>query len=170
MPLDRYHEENRLAALASYFVLDTLSEESFDRFSKLAAQGLNKPFAFMSFADTSRHWLKAKVGISWKELKRGNAFCDQTLLGNDVFVIPDALADDRFRSTALVIDPPYIRFYAGAPLITSDGYAIGTLGVLSPHPDPDFDRSERDFLSELARAVMTELELRRTLRREREIS
>ena len=170
MTPNRYHEEKRLATLSRYCVLDTLPEESFNRFSELAAQGLDKPFAFMSFADTSRHWLKAKVGITWTEQARGNAFCDQTLQSDDVFVVPDARADERFRSNQAVIDPPYIRFYAGAPLITSDGYVIGTLSVLSPDPDFDFDRSKRRFLQELARTVMAELELRRTLRPEREIS
>ena len=170
MPLNRYREERRLSALFRYYVLDTSPEESFDRFSELAAQGLGKPFAFMSFADRSRHWLKAKIGISRTEFARGAAFCDQTLRGDDVFVVPDALADERFRSSPLVTEPPYIRFYAGAPLITSDGYAIGTLCVLSPHQDHGFDRPKRHFLRELAWAVMAELELRRTLRREREIS
>jgi len=163
-------ETRRLAALGRYDIVGTPAEESFDRFARLAAHGLDMPIATVSFADASRHWLKAKVGTDLECMPRGTVFCEHTIGTDSPLVVPDAREDERFRDNPLVSGFPHIRFYAGAPIITPDGYRIGSMCVLSPEPRAEFDASSRKFLTELAQSVMTELELRRLNREQAKVS
>jgi EAL domain-containing protein (putative c-di-GMP-specific phosphodiesterase class I) len=152
----------RLVALKSYNILDTPVEEIFDDFARLAASIIGTPIALISLVDGNRQWFKAKVGLTITETPRDVAFCSHAIGSIDVFVIPDATKDDRFANNPLVTDGPKIRFYAGAPLITIEGHALGTLCVIDYIPRV-FTFEQRDALRALSRHVMAQLELRRRL-------
>lgn len=125
------NEEARLAALYSYQILDTPPEPAFDALTRLAAHLCATPVAVMSLVDRERQWFKSKVGWHVSEIPREvGVFCAQTLLQPDFFVVSDAYADERFARTPLVARAPHARFYAGVPLVTPEGYALGTLCVI----------------------------------------
>jgi EAL domain-containing protein (putative c-di-GMP-specific phosphodiesterase class I) len=152
----------RLVALESYDILDTPVEEIFDDFVRLAASIIGTPVALVSLVDGNRQWFKAKVGLTITETPRDVAFCAHAIGSVDVFVIPDATKDPRFADNHLVTDGPKIRFYAGAPLITREGHAVGTLCVIDYVPRT-FTSEQSDSLRCLSRLVMTQLDLRRRL-------
>ena len=156
-------ERERLAALAQYDILDTSPERAFDSITQLAAELFEVPVALTGFIEESRHWFKARVGTQLSENPRNESFCDRTIAQPDVLVVPDALEDERFRALP-VVQAGLVRFYAGAPLITPTGQAVGTLCLLDPEPKPGLDREHRNLLSRLAGLVMDELELRRVTR------
>ncbi len=154
-----------MRALRAYRVLDTAAETAYDSLVRLAASVCGTPIALVSLIDASRQWFKANYGLDGvSETPRAWAFCDHAIRGSDVFEIPDARADERFATNPLVASDPLIRFYAGAPLITPDGDAIGTICVLGREPGA-LTAAQREQLALLARLVMDELEHRKRLLR-----
>ncbi len=155
-------ERRRLLTLQSYDILDTPAEEVFDEFARLAASIVGVPVALVSLVDGNRQWFKAKVGFDAAETPRDGSFCAHAIGSVDVFVIPDAVKDERFVNNPFVTGGPKIRFYAGAPLITSDGQALGTLCVIDFVPR-ELTAEQTEALQILSRHVMAQLELRRRL-------
>jgi signal transduction histidine kinase len=155
-------ENQRLAVLREYGILDTDAEAAFDDIAKLAAQVCGTPTALISFVDESRQWFKAHHGMVQRETPRSVSICQHAMTSTDVFVVEDALLDPRFIDNPLVIGPPFIRFYAGAPLCSANGVPLGALCVVAPEPR-SLSETERFALTTLASQVMAQLELRRTL-------
>ncbi len=156
------NEEGRIAALEKYAILDTDPEQSFDDLTLLASFVFETPIALISLVDEDRQWFKSRVGIDASETSRDIAFCSTAILQSDVLVVPDALLDERFRDNPLVASDPHIRFYAGAPLINEDGYALGTLCVVDRTPR-ELAPEQREALKALSRLVLAQLEFRRNL-------
>jgi two-component system, cell cycle sensor histidine kinase and response regulator CckA len=153
-------EIKRLKVLWQYEVLDTVPEEVFDDLTELAARICEAPIALITLVDEDRQWFKSKIGVSVSETSRDISFCAHAIKQQDLFIIPDATKDARFANNPLVVSDPKIRFYAGAPLITPDGYALGTLCVIDKVPR-ELRLEQQQALRVLARHVMTQLELRR---------
>lgn len=153
-------ESQRLETLAAFGILDTPAEQVFDEFAKLAASIIGTPTALVSLVDGSRQWFKARLGLDVAETPRDIAFCAHAIQWPEVFVVPDATRDERFAANPLVTSGPKIRFYAGAPLITADGQALGTLCVIDYIPR-EISSQQREALRELSQQVMSQLELRR---------
>lgn len=152
-------EIDRLGALESAKLLDTAAEDRFDRIVRMAAGAMNTEIALISLVDKDRQWFKAKNGLEVSETPRNQAFCHHTIKQNDVMVVLDAKLDDRFVSNPLVTGDPNISFYAGAPLITREGFALGSLCVIDSKPRTSFSTIEQQMLKDLAATVMTEIEL-----------
>jgi diguanylate cyclase (GGDEF)-like protein/PAS domain S-box-containing protein len=158
-------EEKRLEALQQYRILDTPPEESFDRIVDLARAFFKAPVALISLVDRHRNWFKACYGIGIRETDRRLPYCDHTIRGSGVLVVPDLLEDDRFSTDPTVTDPTAtgttgFRFYAGAPLRTKAGDTLGTLCIIDTAPRPPFGPDETRILASLAGIVIDELELR----------
>ncbi|MGQ4274818.1 putative bifunctional diguanylate cyclase/phosphodiesterase [Terrihabitans sp. B22-R8] len=166
MPRD---EQARLEALGSYALMDTAPEEEFDHLVRLASQIFQVPTSLISLIENTRQFFKARIGFDACETGRDVSFCAHAIVGTGVLLVPDATKDPRFASNALVTGPPFIRFYAGAPLITPDGQPIGSLCVIDVVPRDDFTREKAEMLVGLAGLVMDRLEMRR-LRLEQAIS
>ena len=156
------NEAARVAALHQYAILDTEPERAFDDLVLLASFICKTPIALISLVDEDRQWFKSKVGISATQTSRDIAFCSTAIQQPDVFVVPDALQDERFRTNPLVISEPNIRFYAGAPLINEDGYALGTLCVIDLTPR-ELGAEQESALKALSRLVLIQMEFRRNL-------
>jgi len=153
-------EERRLAALRAFAILDTPPEDAFDDITALAAYICKSPFALITLVDEDRQWFKSRVGWKTRETPRSVSFCAHAIGQDEVFVIADASRDPRFADNPAVTGEPHIRFYAGAPLVTREGDALGTLCILDDKPrrlHPDHQRA----LRVLSRHAMTLLELRR---------
>ena len=155
-------EAVRLNALKRYDVLDTLPEPAFDDLTRLAAHICAMPVALISLVDERRVWFKSKIGLEQSEVPREASPCCNTVLGSDLLVIDDARRDARFANSPLVTEKPNIRFYAGMPLRTSDGFNIGTLCVADARKRR-LSQQQREALRILAHQVMVQLELRRHL-------
>jgi GAF domain-containing protein len=161
VPLPK-NEAARRAALASYAILDTDPEPSFDDLNHLASFICKTPIALITLVDEHRQWFKSRVGLSTEQTSRDIAFCSHAILQDDIFVVPDALEDERFRENPLVAGEPHIRFYAGVPLVNDDGYALGTLCVIDQIPR-ELSATEKEALKALSRLVLGQMELRRNL-------
>ena len=154
------NETKRLEALRRYRILDTPAEQAFEDFAFLASTLCQAPIALMTLVDTDRQWFKARLGLDETETPREQAFCAHTILGTEVMVVEDATRDERFANNALVTAEPHIRFYAGAPLIDSEGNGLGSLCVIDRHPRP-LSPEQSKALQALARQIISQLELRR---------
>ena len=171
MMRDVPEEGERLAALRGLGILDTSPEADFDHVVRLAARLLDVPIALISLVDQDRQWFKSVIGLDGvTETPRELAFCDHAIRGQDVMVVPDATEDPRFAGNPLVTGEPGIRFYAGAPLITSDGHALGTLCVIHRVPHQALSDRDAQILAELAGFIRDKLELRREVLRSKALA
>lgn len=153
-------EKSRLAALKEFQILDTLPEQEFDDITLLASQICETPIAAISLIDENRQWFKSQIGLDVNETPRSHAFCNYAINNEDgLFIVPDADLDSRFAANPLVTDAPLIKFYAGSPLTTSDGYKIGTLCVIDRKPR-ELSEAQQRALSALSRSVMSLIEAR----------
>jgi len=150
------NEEGRIQALHALNILDTDSEERFDRLTRLAKKLFHVPIALVSLVDTNRQWFKSCIGLDAAETGRDISFCGHAVLGSDIFLIPNALQDKRFADNPLVTGPPNIRFYAGCPLSALDGSKLGTLCIIDDKPRL-FSSDELDALKDLAKMAEQEL-------------
>lgn len=153
-------EERRIRDLAKYSILDTNPEPEFDKIVELVSHIFKHSMAAISFIDRSRLWFKAKIGINELEISRLENVCNYTIKSDDVLVVPDLSVDARFSSLKLIAGEPYIRFYAGAPIITPEGSRIGTLHILSPTPHERLTPEEEATLREFSSLIMSIIERR----------
>jgi anti-sigma regulatory factor (Ser/Thr protein kinase) len=156
------NEAGRLKALHQYRILDTDQEQAFDDLTLIASQICGAPIALISLVDKDRQWFKSRVGVEVQETSRSVSFCAHAILQQGIFTVTDAFNDARFRDNPLVQGDPHIRFYAGAPITTPDGYALGTLCVIDYVPRKLTD-DQNSALMALERQVAAQLELRRNL-------
>jgi GAF domain-containing protein len=153
------NEKKRLEVLWQYDVLDSVPEVVFDDLTELAASICESPIALITLVDEQRQWFKSRHGITIAETSRDVSFCAHAILHEGLFIVPDASKDERFAMNPLVTADPKIRFYAGAPLVTPDGHALGTLCVIDGIPHT-LREDQKRALTILSRHVMTQLELR----------
>lgn len=157
IPVD---ERERIALLHQFHILDTEREECFDRLTRLASVITGAPIALISLVDEDRQWFKSRVGMEAEQTARDLSFCGHAILADEIMVIPDTELDDRFAENPLVTGDPFIRFYAGVPLIARQRHRLGTLCVLDREPRAGLSSIEEESLLTLSRTVMDEIELR----------
>lgn len=149
-------EQARIETLRSLSILDTPPEERFDCLTRMAKRLFGVPIALVTLVDEGRQWFKSCVGLSVSETSRDISFCGHAILGNGLFIIPDTLLDERFADNPLVLNDPYIRFYAGCPLRAPNGYTLGTLCIID-RQSRSFEKEDREALKDLASMVEREL-------------
>jgi diguanylate cyclase (GGDEF)-like protein/PAS domain S-box-containing protein len=154
-------ESERLVALNSFGIVDTPPEHEFDQIAGLAARVFDVPIALISLVEESRQFFKAKVGIDTCEMSRDVSFCAHAIMGTEVFVVADATKDARFAANPIVTGPPFIRFYAGAPLVAPSGHRLGSLCIIDDKPHDRFTDEQARMLASLAALVMDRMEMRR---------
>ena len=152
------NEPERVAALHRLELLDTQPEAAFDRLTRLTATALGVPIALISLIDEERQWFKSRFGLSLREIPRNDSFCAHAIVGDDMLVVGDATQDQRFRDSPLVVGGPHVRFYAGVPLRTADGLALGTLCILDSKPRPGLSLEQAEMLRDLAALTVALIE------------
>jgi signal transduction histidine kinase len=155
-----FNEAARLRKLYQMELLDTPAERDFDEIVQLASQLARTPISLITLLDTDRQWFKAKVGMDALGTDRPSAVCNYTIQGDTLFEVEDLLADRRFEKNLLVKNGPKLRYYAGMPLITSDGYRLGALCVIDTKSRNKLTEDQAFALGVLARQAMTQIELR----------
>lgn len=149
-------EEERLTTLHALRILDTAPEERFDRLTRMARRMFDVPISLVSIVDSKRQWFKSVYGLEAKETPRNISFCGHAILGDETFLVPDALEDERFHDNPLVADTPSIRFYAACPLKMANGHTVGTLCLIDTVPR-ELSEEDETLLQDLA--AMAEQEL-----------
>jgi serine/threonine protein kinase len=157
-------EEQRLQAVERYNILDTPPDGAFDRLTQMAARVFDVPAAIVSIVDRDRIWFKSHYGVDATEVDRDPGLCASTILADDLLLIRDAMADPRAMANPLVTGPMGVRFYAGVPLKTQDGYHLGTFCLLDTQPR-ELTPAQQETLKDFAAMVMHEMELRLSARR-----
>lgn len=156
------NEANRLKELHDLAVLDTASEPAFDNLTKFASEICGTPIALISLVDAERQWFKSSVGLDISETPRDQAFCAHAILSTEVLQVHDATKDDRFSDNPLVTGDPRIRFYAGVPLVLSNGAVVGTLCTIDRKPRT-LTEAQLELLKGLAREAVLHLELKQKI-------
>jgi len=157
------NEAERLKALHSYHILDTLPEADYDAITRLASEICGVPIVLVSLIDEKRQWFKSYYGLDVSQTERDISFCSHAILKpSEPFIVTNPLLDNRFADNPLVTSFPYLSFYAGIPLVNSDGYALGTLCVID-HQPRELTKSQIEALQVLANQIVTMLELRRRI-------
>lgn len=151
-----HDEHERIEDLRSLNILDTPSEERFDRLTRMAKRMFKVPIALVSLVDENRQWFKSCVGLEVSETARDISFCGHAILGDDVFIIPETYEDERFMDNPLVLNAPHIRFYAGCPLTLPNSRKIGTLCIIDVEPR-HLEEEDLDLLRDLASMVESEI-------------
>ncbi|MGA2592102.1 MAG: GAF domain-containing protein [Bryobacteraceae bacterium] len=154
------NEQARLELLRQYQILDTAAEQVFDEITALAANICETPICLLTFVDRDRTWYKSSVGMEVTETPREIAFCSHAICQDELYVVPDTRADERFADNPLVTGDPSLRFYAGMPLLSPEGLAMGTLCVLDRKPRA-LTPEQADKLKALAKSAVLLLEIRR---------
>ena len=161
-PKENIKEKERLLALESFSILDTLEEADYDNLTAIAAEICGTPISLVSLLDNERQWFKSRHGLNVSETPKEYAFCAHAInAGEDVFIVQDSRTDERFHDNPLVIGDPHVIFYAGFPLITSEGMPLGTLCVID-HKPRLLSQSQIKTLKALSLQVMNLLNLRKT--------
>ncbi len=154
-------EEERLKALAEYGLSSACQLPSLDSVVRLAASAFDMPVAAVNMIGSDHVYFAASVGIGEVDMSRDVSFCAHAITQDEVMVVPDATLDDRFHDNPLVTGPAGVRFYAGVPLVSADGLALGALCVIDSNPHRDFSQEDRDRLRELADMAAYRLEIHR---------
>jgi GAF domain-containing protein len=154
------NEHARLELLRQYGILDTAAEPVFDEITARAAEICQTPISLLSFVDRDRAWFKSATGLQLRETSRETSFCAHAICQDDVYVAPDMLADERFWHNPLVTQKPHLRFYAGVPLLSPEGLALGTLCVIDRKPR-ELTPEQTGELKDLAKRAVLLLEIRR---------
>nr|WP_067296214.1 sensor domain-containing diguanylate cyclase [Marinobacterium profundum] len=149
-------EAQRIETLRALKILDSAPEERFDRLTRMAKRMFGVPISLVSIVDSNRQWFKSAQGLDATEAPRETSFCGHAILGDDLFLIPNAIEDERFHDNPFVINAPNIRFYAGCPLRVANGHKMGTLCLIDDKPRV-MDEEDKELLRDLA--VMAEQEI-----------
>lgn len=161
---DTRREQERLAALQGYEILDTPPDGAFDRITALAARYFDVPVALVSLVDEDRIWFKSRHGLDAEEIPRSPGLCASVILSDAAYVVTNALEDLRTLANPLVAGAMGVRFYAAAPLVTHDGYRLGTMNIIDFAPR-EFGADEQKTLEQFAGLVMDQMELRLSARK-----
>jgi len=156
IPAKPENDAQRVQTLRQMALLDTPPEERFDRLTRMARRWFGVQIALVSLVDENRQWFKSRAGLDVTETPRDVSFCGHALLGDQIFMVPDALEDPRFFDNPLVVHPPHVRFYAGVPLRIADGTKLGTFCIMDDAPRV-LDVDECEMLLDMASMVEKEL-------------